>query len=72
MTAQVDALSVLRRVSRHVPNEEFVEFDDALHSVAELTEATASYAAARGVKPLHVVNARFLRVRVALARVGGA
>ena len=68
MTAPVDVLAVLRRVSRHVPNEDFVEFDDALHSVAELIEAAHA--------SLHWESGdgrpERQRLRAALARVGGA
>lgn len=63
MTATVDVLAVLRRVSRHVPNEDFVEFDDALHAVAELIEA----AAVTLLEPWDIG-----RLRIALARFGGA
>ena len=41
MSAPVDVLAVLRRVSRHVPNEDFIDFDDALAAVAELIACTA-------------------------------
>lgn len=73
VTAPVDVLAVLRRVSRHVPNEEFVEFDDALHAVVELIEALSKIAHLNGNDYFDggVMATRRI-ARAALARVGGA
>ena len=81
MADKVDVLAVLRRVSRHVPNEDFVEFDDALHAVAELIEAATPFAkleclgASIESSPDDAVAiitiGTIKRVRAALARVEG-
>jgi hypothetical protein len=87
VTAPVDVLAVLRRVSRYVPNEDFVEFDDALHAVAELIEASHEYFTGYCVDEADddcATGSGFdtgctleqheaaKRLRAALARVGGA
>ena len=73
VTAQVDVLAVLRRVSRHVPNEDFVEFDDALHAVAELVEASRAFANDDRQRAWHsMYRPMMVRLHAALARVGGS
>lgn len=48
MTAPVDVLAVLRRVSRDVSNEDFVQFDDCIGAIAELIAAAGEVAACFG------------------------
>ncbi len=39
---QVDVLAVMRRVSRHIPHEDFIDYDDAIAAVAELIAAASA------------------------------
>jgi hypothetical protein len=43
-TESVDVLAAMRAASRHVPNEQFVEFDDAIGAVSTLIAAARAAA----------------------------
>lgn len=84
MSGPIDAIEVLRKASRSVPNEDFVAFDDAIFALVVLIEATARVIASDDAhESLHAPDGddiarmveyahAFEGLRAALANVGGA
>lgn len=73
-------LAVLRRVSSSIPNEDFIDFDDAFAAVAELIEAVKALPTPRGAQVITFEGADYVLLAPedhealcnALARVTGA
>jgi hypothetical protein len=61
MSKHVDVLAAMRAASWHVPNEQFVEFDDAIDAVSTLIAAARAAAESLRHRGAHLHADRLLQ-----------